>query len=60
MQNLKKVIKNAQINGRSKEQELQLFLRAYRATSHSVTKVTPSILLMTKKRLKKLFKVLQI
>ena len=45
MQNLKKVLKNAQVNGTHKEQELQFFLRAYRATPHCVTKVPPSVLL---------------
>ncbi len=45
MQNLKKVLKNAQVNGNHKEQELQFFLRAYRATPHCVTKVPPSVLL---------------
>ena len=42
MRNLNKVIRNAATNGRSKQQELQLFLRAYRATPHSVTKIAPN------------------
>ena len=46
MINLSKVRKNAQVNGNKKNQELMLFLRAYRATPHCVTKVSPSILLM--------------
>ena len=45
MRNLNKVIRNAATNGRSKQQELQLFLRAYRATPHSVTKIAPNDLL---------------
>ena len=45
MQNLNRVIKNAKVNGHSNEQELQLFLRAYRATPHSVTKIAPNDLL---------------
>ena len=45
MRNLNKVIRNAVINGRSKQQELQLFLRAYRATPHCVTKIAPNDLL---------------
>ena len=45
MRNLNKVIRNAAINGRSRQQELQLFLRAYRATPHSVTKIAPNDLL---------------
>jgi hypothetical protein len=37
MINLSKVRKNAQVNGNTKNQELMLFLRAYRATPHCVT-----------------------
>jgi transposase InsO family protein len=45
MRNLNKVIQNAAINGRSKQHELQLFLRAYRATFNRVTKIAPNDLL---------------
>ena len=45
MRNINKVIRNAAINGRSRQQDLLLFLRAYRATPHRVTKIAPNDLL---------------
>lgn len=45
MRNLKKVVQNAKIKGISKEAELRLFLRVYRDTPHTTTKVPPATLM---------------
>lgn len=45
MRNLTKVVQNAKIKGISKEMELRNFLRVYRDTPHSTTKVPPASLM---------------
>ena len=46
MKNLGKVLRTTQTTGRKREDVLQEFLRAYRATPHSTTKVPPALLMM--------------
>lgn len=45
MKNLGKVVRNARVSGTGIHEELQRFLRVYRETPHSTTKVSPSKLL---------------
>lgn len=45
MRNLTKVVQNAKLYGIDKKIELKNFLRMYRDTPHSVTKVAPSLLM---------------
>ena len=49
MKKLGKVVRAAAISGRSKEQELQEFLVAYRATPHSTTGVPPALLMLNRR-----------
>ena len=46
MKKLGKVLKTAKTDGINKEKALQDFLRAYRETPHSSTKVAPAMLMM--------------
>lgn len=46
MKNLGKVLKASIVAGRNKDEELSVFLRAYRETPHSTTQVPPAILLL--------------
>jgi hypothetical protein len=48
MQKLNKVDRRAATSGKSRDQELQAFLVAYRATPHSTTKVPPPVLLLNR------------
>ena len=46
MKKLGKVIRTAEVSGPSKKEALKAFLRVYRDTPHSTTKVAPAMLLM--------------
>ena len=46
MKNLGKVLRTTQTSGRKREDVLQDFLRVYRATPHTTTKVPPALLMM--------------
>lgn len=46
MKKLGKVLRTAEIAGTNKQGALQSFLRAYRETPHSTTKVAPAVLLL--------------
>ena len=48
MQKLNKVDRSAVASGKSRDQELQAFLVAYRATPHSTTKVPPAVLMLSR------------
>jgi hypothetical protein len=48
MQKLNKVDRRAAASGKSRNQELQAFLVAYRATPHSTTKVPPAVLMLNR------------
>ena len=43
MRNLNKVVRGAQVSGMPWKQELNKFLRSYRSTPHSSTKIAPSL-----------------
>jgi hypothetical protein len=45
MKNLGRVLRAAKINGKNTDEELNAFLKAYRETPHSTTKVAPAALL---------------
>jgi transposase InsO family protein len=46
MKNLGRVLRNATVSGENRNVELRKFLRAYRETPHSTTKVAPALLMM--------------
>jgi hypothetical protein len=46
MKKLNKVVKSAEVAGIDRDRALQIFLKAYRETPHSTTKVPPAILMM--------------
>jgi transposase InsO family protein len=50
MKNLGQVLRTAAVTGRNKDVELKAFLRAYRETPHSTTKVAPAKLLFLHSR----------
>ena len=49
MRSLLKALRIAKIEGKNWKQELQIFLRAYRTTPHSTTKIAPSELMFNRK-----------
>lgn len=54
MRNLGKVVTGAQVSGKPWKQELNKFLRTYRSTPHSSTKVAPAMLLLNRTNLTRL------
>ena len=48
MPKLSKVLKAATISGKKREDELQMFLIAYRSTPHSTTKIPPAVLMFNR------------
>ena len=47
MRSMKKIVKNSKVSGSDWRQEANRFLRNYRATPHSATKMAPSDLILT-------------
>jgi hypothetical protein len=48
MKKLGKVVRSATTSGKSRAEELQQFLVAYRATPHSTTKIPPAVLMLNR------------